>query len=65
MCAPRQKQHGHIAHMSSRLTRPIVTANVKFLSRKIVALFIDGGGAGGIPNSLTALVLCGLCCASE
>lgn len=47
MCAPRQKQHGQFAHMFSRLTRPVVTANVKFLSRKIVALFIDSGCAGG------------------
>ena len=34
MCAPRQGQHGQFAHMFSRLTRPIVTANVKFLGRK-------------------------------
>ena len=36
--------------MFSRLTRPIVTANVKFLSRKIVALFIDSGRSGGFPQ---------------
>lgn len=49
MSAPRQKQ-GHIAHMFSRLTRPIVTANAKFSSRKIDALFIDSGRAGGFPQ---------------
>lgn len=64
VCAPRQKQ-AHVAHMFSRLTSPIVTANVKILSRKIVALFIDSGYAGGFPNSLTALLLRGVCCAAE
>lgn len=34
MCAPRQEQHSQFGHMFSRLTRPIVTANVKFLGRK-------------------------------
>ena len=47
MCASRREQHGRFAHMFSRLTRPMVTANVKFLSRKIVALFIDSGCSGG------------------
>jgi hypothetical protein len=37
------KQHGHIF---SRLTRPIVTANAKFLGCRFVALFIESGRSG-------------------
>jgi hypothetical protein len=39
----------------SRLTRPIVTANLKFMGCKIVALFIDCGCSGVIFQFATAL----------
>jgi hypothetical protein len=51
MCPKRETAWTQCTHFC-RLTRPIVTANAKFLSYKIIALFIDSGCSGGFPNSL-------------
>jgi hypothetical protein len=53
ICASQQKQLGHIiAHIFSRLTRPMVTANMRFMGYKLLRCLLTVVVQAFCPNSL-------------